>query len=79
MQTPASIKKQVEPISNFLLTLSNAPLISNVDLIIKNKGKENNNNSTKNGTVLVNGLPVTMSKSQVLDLLKTKNTKKFAS
>ena len=29
------------------------------------------------GTVLVNGLPVTMIKSQVLDLLMTKNTTKL--
>ena len=41
--------------------------------------KKNSNNSTKNtlATVLVNGLPVIMSKSQVLDLLMTKNTTKL--
>ena len=40
MQTPASIKKQVELFYDFLLTLSNFTLISNVDLVTKNKGKK---------------------------------------
>ena len=47
MQTPASIIKQAELFSDYLLALSNAPLLSNMDLVTKTKGK-NNNKSTKN-------------------------------
>ena len=37
MQTPASIIKQAELFSDYLLALSNAPLISNMDLVTKTK------------------------------------------
>ena len=43
MQTPASINKLVELFSDSLLALSNATLISNMDLVTKTKGKKNNN------------------------------------
>lgn len=81
MQTPASIKEIVNLLSEYLLALSTAPVkpYSDAEANDYDEGKVDNYSSNTTGTVIENGFLVSMSKSQVLDLLNkaTNNTITF--
>jgi hypothetical protein len=77
MQTPASIKEIVNLLSESLLALSTAPVKPYSDAVANDydEGKVDNYSSNTTGTVIENGLLVSMTRSQVLDLLNKATNK----